>query len=61
MVQPIYELIESEVVIESSIENVEKEATNNAGNELMLLIGYALLVLGFLLLFVFVVLKITKR
>jgi hypothetical protein len=61
LVQPLYEKIEREVVIESSIENVEKEATNNAGNELMLLIGYALLGLGFLLLLVYVVLKITKR
>ena len=61
LVQPIYKKIESEVVIESSIENVEKEEINKAGNQLMLLIGYALIVLGFFLLLVYAVLKITNR
>ena len=61
LVQPIYKKIESEVVIESSIENVKKEEINKAGNQLMLLIGYALIVLGFFLLLVYAVLKITNR
>jgi hypothetical protein len=61
LVQPLYEKIESEVIIEKSIQHEEKAAINNSDNELMLLIGYALIVLGGLLMFVYVVLKITKR
>jgi hypothetical protein len=61
LVQPLYKKIDNEIVIENSIENVGKEAANNEGNEWMLLLGYAVLGLGFLLLLVYGVLKITKR
>ena len=61
LVQPLYKKIENEITIENDIENIEKEAVNNEDNELMLLIGYALLGLGLLLIFVYFVLKITKR
>ena len=61
LVQPLYEKIESEIAIESSVKNLESDAVNNESNELMLFLGYALLGLGFLLLLVYVALKITKR
>ena len=61
LVQPLYKKIENEIAIENSIENLMGEPVNNENNELMLWFGYALLGLGFLLLFVYVLLKITKR
>jgi hypothetical protein len=61
LIQPLYEKIESEIVIESIVKHVEEKPAKNESNELMLLVGCSFLGIGVLLVLVYVRLKIIKR